>query len=179
MKLYILRHGRTDWNDEGLLQGWTDNPLNDLGRGQAQAVALQLKDIDFTICYTSPLLRARQTAELATGGKYKLQYDVLLAERYLGAKEGKLDDDTEFSALSWDWEQNSEIYGVEPVQALFRRAEEFLGKIKRQHADSDKILIVCHGGLMRALHYTLMGFDENTDFSALKTQNCDIKIYNI
>ena len=62
--IYFVRHGETDWNVQGLIQGWTDTPLNDKGHGQAKAVAQalaempELSDAHFVV---SPLLRARQT----------------------------------------------------------------------------------------------------------------------
>ena len=52
---YILRHGRTDWNEEHRLQGEVDIPLNEAGRQMAYDAAEKYKDIDFDICYCSPL----------------------------------------------------------------------------------------------------------------------------
>lgn len=60
----IVRHGETDWNKRGVLQGWLDVPINDLGRRQAHALAESLVGAGLTAVWTSPLVRARETAEI-------------------------------------------------------------------------------------------------------------------
>lgn len=62
--LCLVRHGETDWNLEGILQGWTDVLLNRLGRQQARAMAASFDRTGFTAVWSSPLLRARETAEI-------------------------------------------------------------------------------------------------------------------
>jgi len=62
--LLLVRHGETDWNAEGRLQGHTDRPLNDFGRRQAAALAERLADDDIDAVYASDLARARETAEI-------------------------------------------------------------------------------------------------------------------
>ena len=66
---YILRHGRTDWNEEHKLQGEVDIPLNETGRQMAYDAAKKYKDIDFDICYCSPLKRAQETARIFLSGR--------------------------------------------------------------------------------------------------------------
>lgn len=58
MKLYIVRHGQTDWNAKGIMQGNTDTTLNQIGRKQAERIREELKDIPIDICISSPLGRA-------------------------------------------------------------------------------------------------------------------------
>ena len=67
--LYIMRHGRTDWNDLRKLQGRTDIPLNDAGREMADAARKEYADVRFDICFCSPLVRARETAEILLRGR--------------------------------------------------------------------------------------------------------------
>ena len=62
--LYIMRHGRTDWNDMHKLQGRTDIPLNSCGREMAEKAAEEYKDVPLDICFCSPLIRAKETAEI-------------------------------------------------------------------------------------------------------------------
>ncbi len=62
--LCITRHGETDWNQQGILQGWTDVTLNQLGRKQARAMAASFNEAGFAAIWSSPLLRARETAEI-------------------------------------------------------------------------------------------------------------------
>ncbi len=67
--LYIMRHGRTDWNDAYKLQGRTDIPLNDAGRRMAQEAAQCYREVSFDVCFCSPLIRARETAEIFLKGR--------------------------------------------------------------------------------------------------------------
>ena len=64
MRLYIVRHGETQWNTEGRLQGQADIPLNEKGRAIARATAMGMKEIHFDAAFTSPLIRARETAQI-------------------------------------------------------------------------------------------------------------------
>ena len=67
MRLYLIRHGVTDWNNEKRLQGKSDIPLNAFGELLAKETGEALRDIPFDLAYTSPLIRARRTAELVIG----------------------------------------------------------------------------------------------------------------
>ena len=69
MMLYIVRHGETDWNRMKKVQGHTDIPLNDYGRHLAEETAEGMKEIPLDLGYTSPLKRARETAEIILAGR--------------------------------------------------------------------------------------------------------------
>ena len=69
MRLYIIRHGETLWNTEGRLQGKADIDLNENGVRLAKVTAKGMKDIPFDLAITSPLIRARRTAELVLGDR--------------------------------------------------------------------------------------------------------------
>ena len=69
MKLYIIRHGETSWNAEGRLQGQTDIPLNENGIRLAKITGEALKEVPFDLAISSPLKRARQTADLVLAGR--------------------------------------------------------------------------------------------------------------
>ena len=69
MLLYIVRHGETDWNKAGKVQGRTDIPLNERGRYLAEATAEGMKDVRIDFCYTSPLIRAKRDGADHTWGK--------------------------------------------------------------------------------------------------------------
>lgn len=89
MKLYLARHGETDWNAQHKAQGGMDILLNATGIQQAEALRDQIKNIDFTTVYSSPLQRAARTAQIATDGKYEIIYDDHLRERLFGSFEGQ------------------------------------------------------------------------------------------
>src|SRR5512141_837066 len=83
--LYRIRHGRTNWNDEGLMQGWAVPPLDAVGRQQAHALAARLARARFDAIYSSPLLRARGTAEaVAQAHGLRIHFDDRLRERNIG-----------------------------------------------------------------------------------------------
>ena len=83
--LYIMRHGKTDWNAKHKLQGRTDIPLNEEGIQMAEQAKEKYKDVNFDICYCSPLVRAKQTAEIVLEGRnIPIVYDDRLMEMCFG-----------------------------------------------------------------------------------------------
>ena len=88
MKLYIVRHGETDWNKNKMMQGNTDVPLNQNGINQALNISKFLEDKTIDVCYSSPLSRAYETAKLITNNG-NIIIDKRLEERELGEFEGK------------------------------------------------------------------------------------------
>ena len=90
MKLYIVRHGETDWNNEKKLQGRSDVPLNDYGRELAYITAEALKDVSYDAIYSSPLIRAYETATILKGDRdIDIIKDERLREMCFGEYEGK------------------------------------------------------------------------------------------
>ncbi len=90
MKIYLARHGQTDWNLEMRAQGRIDLSLNATGRAQAEEMRENIKDLEFDAVYASPLKRAAETAEIAVGDRYDINYHDLLIERSFGDFEGKI-----------------------------------------------------------------------------------------
>ena len=80
--LYIMRHGKTDWNEQHKLQGRTDIPLNENGIAMAKKAAEEYRDIHLDICYCSPLKRAEQTARIVLSGR-KTQVPVVIDDRLM------------------------------------------------------------------------------------------------
>jgi broad specificity phosphatase PhoE len=92
MKLYIVRHGQTDYNLNDLLQGWTDNPLNQEGLKQAEEISKILKNYKIEVIFSSDLKRAIQTAQIiqeANPHKPGLTIDSRIREQFMGDWEGK------------------------------------------------------------------------------------------
>jgi len=140
MKLIFLRHGQTDWNAKGLIQGRTDVPLNDAGR--AQATALEFEHIDAIYC--SPMQRARETAEIVNRTFHlPLQTDERLTERDYGAFEG-----TDPRGDCPNWDELIAQHGGEPLSELHARVSSFLREIASKHKNQT-ILVVAHGGIGR------------------------------
>ena len=80
--LYIMRHGKTEWNEHHKLQGRPDIPLNENGIAMAEKAAEEYRDVHLDICYCSPLKRAEQTARIVLSGR-KTQVPVVIDERLM------------------------------------------------------------------------------------------------
>lgn len=90
-ELYIFRHGETDWNKENRTMGWSDVPLNDNGRAQAERLASDLQKAGLEIIYSSPLSRTFETAEIvARPNNIKIVTNDALKERNNGILEGHI-----------------------------------------------------------------------------------------
>ena len=95
-------------------------------------------------------------------GKIKIIYDDLIVERgYEDYEDKKID--MELIARQQDYKLNDSSNKAESIKYCLARAEKFLKKIKKEYLDKN-ILIVTHGGFMKALHFAIKGYDENTDF---------------
>ena len=177
MKLYIVRHGQTDWNAKRVMQGNTDVPLNEVGIEQALRIQRELSNVHFNICISSPLKRAYKTASIICDDKIDIKTDVRLEERELGELEGK-SVDLYNSKMYWDYSLNSSAQGVESIQDLFSRISSFYEDLKEKY-DEETILIVAHGAVVRALHFVINGYNKNTSFLDFDVPNCKVFMYEI
>ena len=159
MKLYLVRHGETDWNLKHKMQGQVDVPLNSTGLKQAEKLRERLKNYDFDICYCSPLKRAVETAKIATDGRTKIIFDDNLKERSYGKLEGK------YSVDDFNQELDASQDGMESIKDLLARSQKVLERLKAENPPDAKILVVGHGTMFKALHFVIVGYDDNTDFS--------------
>ncbi|NAZ75366.1 histidine phosphatase family protein [Kineococcus sp. T13] len=148
----LVRHGETDWNRDGRLQGRSDVPLNDTGRAQARALAEAIADDGWTLVVPSPLSRARETAQLLAErlGIPLLPADDDLVERDFGEAEGM---DREEIAQRYP---AGERPGTEAWEDLVARAGGAVRRLRASHPD-EHLLIVCHGTFIRAAVEGLAG----------------------
>jgi broad specificity phosphatase PhoE len=144
--LLLVRHGETDWNAVGRLQGHTDRPLSDYGRRQARQLAEELVDEELDAIYASDLARARETAEIA-GERLGLPVvlDADLREKDWGTWEG-------LTAVERD---RVEFVG-ESTEAHQQRMLRALRRIAERHPGG-RVLVVTHGGSMRRVQTAAMG----------------------
>ncbi len=91
MKIYLLRHGQTDWNRDGKFAYNEELKLNETGIKQAEAARKILENIDYNIVIASPFIRAKRTAEIANNGRKDLIIDDRLRERNAGILDGQSD----------------------------------------------------------------------------------------
>ena len=147
--LYIIRHGQTELNTRGVLQGRSDYPLNASGVRQAQEAAEKLKGISFDAVYTSPLRRAVQTAEIVAPDCKPIP-DERLIEMDYGPYEGMSLRDPAPEVLHFfrDFAHNPAPEGMEPLSQVVERAAAFLDA--RCRTDG-KLLISTHAIAMKGL----------------------------
>ncbi|WP_029420137.1 histidine phosphatase family protein [Alicyclobacillus macrosporangiidus] len=146
-ELWIVRHGETDWNAEGRVQGWTDIPLNGNGLRQAARLADWLRTTPFTVILSSDLVRAKATAEiLAAGRGVPIILDVDLRERCFGRIEGTRRDPRADARAVIPSPQD----GAESETQVRQRAERFLARVAASYPHA-RVLCVSHGGWIRAL----------------------------
>jgi broad specificity phosphatase PhoE len=160
--LLLARHGETDWNQARRWQGHADRPLTDRGRAQAAALGDRLADIALDAVYSSDLRRARETAE-AVALPHGLDVIELpeLREVDVGSWEGLTRDEAEakfpdgfrrWLAGGTGW-NDGETYAE-----MSRRVLAVVEQIASDHEDG-RILIVSHGGPIRAIHGAALGMD--------------------
>lgn len=178
--LYIMRHGRTDWNEKHKLQGRTDIPLNQDGIEMAEKARAEYADIHFDICYCSPLKRARQTAEIVLAGRnIPIITDDRLSEMCFGIYEGVensfKDPDCPINTLFFSPEKYVvPVEGGESLQHLYARTGEFLEQVvKPQLAQGRDILIVGHGVMNSSIVCQVKGIPIEKFWSA-GIENCKL-----
>ncbi len=165
-RAYFIRHGETDWNVAGRLQGLTDTELNAKGLAQARLVAGRLaEEPDFVALYSSPLRRAYVTSELigAQLGLIPIA-DARLVERNMGELEGLTDKDIQvrFPEYYRAWragEKRVPFPGEEPRTDFQHRISRFLDDLQSHHHEH-KVVVVTHGGAMGMIMATVMHLDQ-------------------
>jgi Fructose-2,6-bisphosphatase len=152
--LYIIRHGKTDWNNLHKIQGRTDIPLNEEGRRMAEDAAEEYKDVHFDVCYCSPLIRAKETAEILLKGRdVPIITDDRLMEMGFGVYEGIENSfsipDCPINPLFWTPElYTTPVEEGESLDELFARTGEFLKEVALPQVKEGKdVLIVGHGAM--------------------------------
>lgn len=165
MKLYIVRHGETEWNKERRLQGQVDIPLNESGRRIARETAGGLAGIPFDLCYSSPLSRARETAELILEGRSTpVIEDERIIEMAFGECEGGC-----CARSGWNLPEGFRLFfdgpdkyqapsGGESFAQVKKRTGEFLQELYgRAEYQNSNILITTHGAALAGLLNNIKG----------------------
>lgn len=160
MYLYLIRHGETDWNTVRRLQGGSDIPLNEQGIRLAQMTAEAMKDIPFHRIFTSPLIRAKETARIIKGDRdIPVIEDQRLREISFGVLEGKIYNPQKGIVEAPQLEnffEHPERYQCpeegESIPHLLERTADFLQElVHTPDYEEETILISCHGAALRGL----------------------------
>lgn len=160
--LYIVRHATTDWNEKKKLQGQTDIPLNEAGKNMALLAKEKYKDLHFDVCYSSPLKRAVETAQILIGDRVPIILDNRLLEMNMGVFEG-FEKSFEkpslpINELFFHPESYKAVEGGEELSDLFKRTGEFLNEVVYPKLKENKdILIVGHGIMNLSIISQILG----------------------
>lgn len=189
MKIYLMRHGETDYNKKGLIQGRLDIPLNEYGLSLARKTkeGFDKEGISFDICYCSPLIRAKQTADiLLEGTDTPIIYDDRICEMNFAEGEGVPLKDisvkpelANIDCLFHDPVHYRATEQGESYEALFERVSDFLEhELYEKENEYDNVLMCCHGGIIRAF----LAFMKKLDLSQFWNNhqpNCSVNIIEI
>ncbi|ERF78369.1 histidine phosphatase family protein [Gallibacterium anatis] len=189
LTFYFLRHGRTEWNEKGLLQGQGDSALTEAGVAGALAAGKALEQIPFVAAYSSCLQRTIDTARYVIGTRpIPLFQHQGLNEQFFGKWEGIQIDEIRASQAFQNlvkypkaYDQNIEQYNQgEPFAKLAERSYKAIQDIIQVHQQGN-ILIVSHGHTLRLLLSLLGGHrwqDHRKEGVSVSLANCSISIFN-
>jgi probable phosphoglycerate mutase len=151
--IWLVRHGATEWTASYRHTGRTDLDLNDEGRAQAAALCRPLAAVQFTAAYTSPLVRARETARIAGFADAEVLDDLM--EWNYGAAEGRTTAEIRETDPDWSvWSRPLE--GAETLDEVATRARRVLDVVARREG---RVLLFAHGHLLRVLTACALGLD--------------------
>lgn len=185
-QLIFVRHGQTNGNVEGRWQGWSDTPLNELGKRQAELVANRLSELRGQVraLYSSPLSRAYQTAQtIADRLDLPVRLVTDLREFHFGVIEGMTTAEVEaqYPELLTRWRDHNDFAfaypGGESKAGFMQRVAETLDTIVARHPE-ETVIVVSHGGPLRAMlgHYFP---EDQTVWHRFTAGNCSMTVLNM
>ena len=175
MKLYLTRHGQTDWNLQDKVQGKTDIPLNETGIRQAHMLSEALADTPIDLALTSPLRRAYETCAIVCEA-HGIPYETCpeLIEQNFGIFEGINRFDPDYLA------EKGRFFARFPEGESFLdvagRIYPFLERCIAGYPDRN-VLIVAHNGICRIIHSYFCDMSD-TDFLNFQLRNCEVREYD-
>lgn len=185
MKIYMIRHGETDWNKMRKLQGQVDIPLNEFGRHLAVETAPALKDISFDIVYTSPLKRAKETAELVIGERdIPIIEDKRIMEMGFGEFEGLCCREEGWNIPDPDFrfffnapEKYNPPKGGESFGQVSERLNEFMKELYSNPELYDKtVLVSTHGAALCGILRLMKGKSMEEYWGGGVHKNCAVSM---
>ena len=184
MQIYVVRHGETLWNKDGRLQGATDIELSENGREVARKTGEALKDIIIDKIYSSPLIRAYETACLIRGERnIDIICDDRLREVCFGKLEGqrmedmKKDPSSHFKYFFDAPEKYVPDEDGEKLEELCKRTKEFMEEVVLPQADTlSRIVIVGHGAMNKSIMCFIKNHGIDKFWSGGLQKNCNVMI---
>ena len=185
IRLFLVRHGITAWNASGKYQGQLDVPLSDEGREQVCRLRDRVRPVEFHCCYTSALVRAKESAAIVLEGRDCPAYaSPDLNEMSYGRWEGLTRQEIRARyPEAWDAfladRENQAPPGGESAADLERRVRAFAGSLRTHLADGDvSILVAAHGGSLRTLIACYLDL-ANRDARRIRLDNASLSIVEV
>lgn len=176
MKLYVLRHGETDENTNGIMQGNMDTVLNEKGKMQALSVRPMVEKAHIDLVITSPKKRVKETAFLAAPNIPTIE-DKRLLSRNHGEFQGMKRTEINLKEY-WNIKLNKQYERAECMGELFNRVSSLLNDISIKYSEKN-VLLVTHSGITRVLYYYFNGFPEDGDLTEYQSTNCSFEQYEL
>lgn len=176
MKLYVIRHGQTNYNLEHKYNCRYDEDINETGIRQAKEASEKVKELKLDLIICSPMKRTKHTMELINVNHVSVIYDERLMEREGGKLTGTVLDNY-YHKEYYNYYSTNIVEGLETLPELFKRVHSFLDEIKEKYKEKN-ILLVTHGAVARVIQFYFEEMPENgmlLDVSGQK--NCEIKEY--
>ena len=178
MNIYLVRHGQTNLNKAHLMQGRTDEPLNEMGIMQAHKTRELIGDVVFDAVYASPLKRAVDTGSIV--GNVDVS-DIIIDKRIIETDFGRYEKKKYTGmgpkmSLYWALPELFKAPAtVETVEQMVMRSSDFLKELEKK--DYENVLIASHGGILRAINGYLLDRPNGIQWRP-KMHNCEVRIYS-
>lgn len=194
MEIYMIRHGETMWNQQHRLQGRKDIPLNDVGLAGARIAAEALKDVHFDRVFSSPLVRAKKTAEIILKNHPDLSIEPLddLQEIAFGTGEGiEMRDDVPHTEAEKEildhlkrWfaypDTVAPLPGGESIREVKDRIEHFLDTCIYPNEDTyERVMVTCHGGILRGIESIVRNLSDADYWDGGIVPNCGAMVLEL
>ena len=175
MPLYAIRHGETALNAQRIYNGTLDEPLSAVGEEQARAAAASVAAVPFDQIICSPLSRTRRTCELVNANHVPVLYDARLMEREMGSLTSQpysMADGRRIWSYHSDYSEG--FAGLESMDSVIARARSVVEELREKYAGRT-VLLVTHGGFIRALRSAVDGIPENGELADFPiSKNCEL-----
>ena len=180
MKLLITRHGKTEHNESGVIQGKQHGSVNEMGFKQIEKLIERLKKEKIDIIISSDIPRCKITAEeIAKKIKVPIDYTELIREKDNGEFVGKHKNEVDWASLGDDFENRRPPNG-ESLVMVRERGREFFKQLTKQYGNTNKtILIVSHGAFLKVFIGDLLGMNLKDSIFKLFTEHCSLTEINI
>lgn len=180
MEIYLIRHGETDWNRQKRLQGQSDTELNEYGRELAGVTGIALENTPVDIIYSSPLIRAYETANLIRGHRnIRIIRDDRIKEINFGTYEGKEteqvknDGSGRLEKFFNETENFTPPQGGESIKELRARTQSFLDEVILPcEGKYDHVMIVAHGACNSAIRCNMLRLSDSEFWKGSFQYNC-------